>query len=90
MMWHFKRKVEVHVCSETDESGLAHLDRVLDQVGAELTQNGSTFAGSQEITIRTYKVEDSKLQVMMETYIGVTLSGEEGLVKKVMDKFENS
>ena len=86
-MWPFKKKAEIRICSETDDSSLMRLNQVLNEVGAELIKEENSLVGSQETTWRTYRVGDSQLDLEIETYVGVTISGEEELLKKFVDRF---
>lgn len=89
-MWPFKKETKFHVCSETDETGLLRLGRVLDAMGAVLIREYKVLVGSQDVLFRTYKIVDKEIGLEIETYEGVTVFGVKMLVDRIREEYEKT
>ena len=74
--------MDVHIGPD-DKATRKRLKAALRKAGAHRAGHWWGLGGSQEITRWTYLVNDAHLTVEAETYIGLTLSGEEAAVAAV-------
>ena len=79
---------EVSVCigSETDDDLRRRLKAALKRLDARREFNWWGLGGSQEIAQERYQVLGGRLTVETETYVGITLSGEEAIVDGVQSE----
>jgi hypothetical protein len=68
---------------EHDEDLQRTLIAVLEEMGAELEPAGWGVAGSQEIVARDARLGGDTMRIEAETYIGLSLTGPEHLVRDV-------
>ncbi|WP_322260160.1 hypothetical protein [Brevundimonas sp.] len=66
-----------------DEATRQRLKAALRKAGARRVGHWWGLGGSQEITRSTFVVDGSRLEVEAETYIGLSLSGEERALASV-------
>ncbi|MDK2768731.1 MAG: hypothetical protein KYX69_13555 [Sphingomonas sp.] len=59
---------------------------VLRELGAEEVFRNWGVAGSQEINTLQYKLDGTPLTVEAETYIGLSLSGDELAIQSIVDR----
>lgn len=84
-MWPLRRrKTEVHVGSETDDELCARLISSIESIGGEKVRMDTDCVGSQELTTLVYQVGREEIAITIETYSGITLSGERSLVEKIV------
>jgi len=62
---------------------------VLRELGAEEVSRNWGVAGSQEINTLQYKLDGTPLTVEAETYIGLSLSGEEPVIRSIVDRVQD-
>lgn len=69
---------------EYDDALRARLMAVLKRLGAQVVGGPDTaLAGSQEIEVLEVELDGRRLRVEAETYIGLSLSGPDDLVRRV-------
>jgi hypothetical protein len=78
-----KQKTELYLGSETDTRLYSRLMAALETLGAEKFREETIRAGSQELMVIGYRIECSKVFVEIETYSGITISGERFLVEQI-------
>jgi hypothetical protein len=70
----------ITISSEHDEKAFKALRDALVAQGAREVDREWGVGGSQEINTWTYEVGDQIVEVMSETYIGLSIGGDEQLV----------
>jgi hypothetical protein len=73
----------VNLGPEHDEALQQAVLSVLRDLGAELDGSSWGLGGSQEIVTRRGKVNGSDISLEAETYIGLTVTGDEGIVEEI-------
>lgn len=68
---------------EYDSECRQALFRVLHDLGAERISEESGVAGSQDLTIIVFRLNGEELVMETETYMGLSLTGETGLVRLI-------
>ena len=71
---------ELHVGAEHDKGARQRLKNALRRAGAKRVSSGWRLFGSQEISDATFSIGDARLRVQSETYIGITVSGDDEAV----------
>lgn len=81
---------EVSVCigSETNDDLRRRLKVALRRLGARRVFNWWGLGGSQEIDRQQHDLLGGRLTVEIETYIGITLIGDEAIVERVHAELE--
>ncbi|MDB5471903.1 MAG: hypothetical protein JWR84_3463 [Caulobacter sp.] len=79
-------KVRVHIGSETDDNLRRRLNAALGRLGARRTFHWWGLGGSQEITQEKYRLPGGQVMVETETYVGITLIGDEDPVTAIQDE----
>jgi hypothetical protein len=74
--------VDVHIGPD-DEATRQRLKAALRKAGARRVGHWWGLGGSQEITRWTFVVDDGRLEVEAETYVGLSLSGDESAIASV-------
>ncbi len=62
---------------------------VLRELGAEEVSRNWGVAGSQEINALEYSLDGTPLTVEAETYIGLSLSGEELVIQSIVERVQD-
>ena len=68
---------------EYDEALQVALLAVLRSMGAEFEPENWALAGSQEVVTRIARVTGKSLKIESETYIGLSLSGDEDMIEAI-------
>ena len=71
---------EVVIGSETDNALVERIQAVVSRLHGGISNPEWTIGGSQEIATYKISLPSGNLEVVTETYIGVTLRGPEALV----------
>jgi hypothetical protein len=66
------------------------LFRVLHDLGAECVSEESGVAGSQDLTIMVFRLNDDELVMEAETYRGLSLTGETDLIRLIQSRLVDS
>ena len=69
--------------SETDDALFARLAQVVAELGGTMTDREWVLGGSQEITRYTIALPSGSVEATAETYVGLSLSGNEALVREI-------
>ena len=77
--------IEVNLGSETDIALWTRLHIAVASLGGSITESSWGLGGSQELTTCEISLPSGTLEVISETYIGVSLRGSSVLVKAVED-----
>jgi hypothetical protein len=78
-------EVSINIGSETDPDCLRRLKAALKRLGARRRFGWWGLGGSQEVTQERYDLLGGVLTVETETYIGITLIGEDHIVERVLE-----
>lgn len=76
---------DITLGKEYDEATIAALKQVLAEEGAQKVDGEYGVGGSQELHTWTYKIGGELLEVTSETYIGLSISGEDELVSRIAE-----
>lgn len=83
-MWPLRsRRTEVYLGSETDDELCARLISSIESMSGKKIRMDTDCVGSQELTSLVYRVGTEKIVITIETFSGITLSGERSLVEKI-------
>lgn len=85
----FKREkiVERHIGPETDEYLYERIINQLTLLGAEIVASTDAHGGSQDVVIDSFKLKGSKIKVIRETYVGMSIVGEKELIDFILSEF---
>ena len=75
----------MHLGPEYDKRTRAALRAVLKELGAVSSESDWGVGGSQEIETVVFSVRGHKVTVEAETFIGLTVTGEESLVGEIAE-----
>jgi hypothetical protein len=76
--------MRVVIAEEYDLSKLKALKAILKKLGAKKVKEWNGLGGSQEIQHFEYKLRDNILIVEAETYMGLSIEGDESLINHVL------
>lgn len=68
---------------EYDEILIDTTKEVLKELGGQMMSKERGMAGSQEIDTMTVDINGSLVTIETETYVGLSISGEKGLVTRI-------
>lgn len=91
-MWFLKKKkkeVTITIGSEIDDMLIKRLKRVLDNHNAVLLRHDNYIVGSQDISIFDYKIGPENIAITVETYVGVSLTGEVTIINEILNDLNN-
>ena len=71
---------ELHIGAEYDRQAQRRLKDALRQAGAKRVGSFWGLFGSQEISDATYSIASGRLRVKVETYVGITVSGDDDAI----------
>lgn len=72
--------IEVALGSETDDKLIEELKRVVRELGGKIRKKDWGVGGSQEIITYTISLPQGEIELISETYIGLSLRGDENIV----------
>lgn len=72
---------ELHIGAEYDRQAQRRLKDALRKAGARRVGSVWGVFGSQEVSDATYAIGDGRLRVEVETYVGITVSGDDNAIE---------
>jgi len=72
---------ELHIGPEYDRQAQLYLTEALRKAGARRVGSIWGVFGSQEISGATFAIGGSRLRVEVETYVGITVSGDDEAIE---------
>jgi hypothetical protein len=82
-------KITIILGNEYDISLIEKLKKVLDAEGVVLSSNLAGIAGSQEFISYEFYVKGERIEIEIETYIGISLIGNEIIVNDLARKVKS-
>jgi len=74
---------ELQIGEEYDRQALRRLKDALRSAGAKRVGSFQGVFGSQEISNATFSVANGRLRVEVETYVGITVSGDDEAIESL-------
>ena len=78
-------KKSVIVGNEYDPHIRSKLVEVLGKLDAKCAKESWAVVGSQEIFVSQFTINGKDIEIESETFVGITISGPEDIVNKVVD-----
>lgn len=72
---------ELHIGAEYDRQARRRLKAALHRAGAKRVTSWWGVFGSQEISNATFVIAGGRVQVEAETYVGITVSGDDAAIE---------
>jgi len=90
-MWFLKKKKKktITIGDETDEMLLNKLKRVLANHNAVLLKHDNYVVGSQDISTFDYNIGAETISITVETYAGVSITGEVAIIEKIINDIKS-
>lgn len=74
---------ELHIGAEHDQGARRRLKTALRRAGAKRLSSWWGVFGSQDISESTFAIGDARLRVKSETYVGITVSGDDEAIARL-------
>ena len=80
-----KKEKTITIGSEIDDMLIKKLKRVLDNHNAVLLRHDNIIVGSQDISIFDYNIGTESIRITVETYVGVSITGEVTIINEIIN-----